>query len=330
MRAAALLAAACLPAAPALAADGDAQRHLGGGFLTLIWENDIFAGEDRKYTNGTFLRYTAPENRLHGWAEWLKGGLRGFTPAENWTMAYGFGHSMFTASDINDPDPPPDDRPYAAAFVGSASLFADAGDRLDVWSLDLALVGPAALGEEIQSWIHDTFTGDDPQGWDTQLENELAFRVLYEQTRRYPLASLGGGIGVDALPRGSVALGTLETSAGAGVMLRVGDDLGSDYGPDRVRRAVAGPSFAGDGRGGWQVFAAADALLVGRNLFLDGNTFRDSRSVDTEPLVGEFSLGAAYAWENTVLSYTHVFRTEEFETQEEWGVFGSVNLRLRF
>jgi hypothetical protein len=329
MRAAALLAAACLPACPAFASGDDAGRLPGRGFLTLIWENDIFAGEDRKYTNGTFLRYTAPENRLHGWAEWLKEGLRGVAPAEDWTMAYGFGHSMFTSSDVNDPDPPLDDRPYAAAFVATASLFADAGDRLDAFSVDLALVGPAALGEEIQSWVHDTFTGDDPQGWDTQLENELAFRVLYEQTRRYPLARFGAGHGMDVLPRGSVALGTLETSAGAGVMLRVGDDLGADFGPDRVRRAVAGPSFAGDG-GGWQLFAAADALLVGRNLFLDGNTFRDSRSVDAEPLVGEFSLGAAYAWENAVLSYAHVFRTEEFETQEEWGVFGSVNLRVRF
>jgi hypothetical protein len=329
MRAAALIAAACLWAPAVLAAEGDADRRLGGGFVSLIWENDIFAGEDRKYTNGAFLRYTAPTNRLHGWAEWLKGNLRGFTPAEDWTMAYKLGHSLFTSSDINDPDPPLDDRPYAAAFTGTATLFADTGDRLDSWSLDVALVGPLALGEEIQSWVHDTFTGDDPQGWDTQLENELAFRVLYEQTRRVGLGRMGG-VGFDALPRASVALGTLETSAGAGFMLRLGDDLNADYGPDRVRRAVAGPSFSGDGRGGWQVFAAADALLVGRNLFLDGNTFRDSRSVDTEPLVGEFSVGAAYAWDNTAVSYSHVFRSPEFETQDEWGVFGSVNLRFRF
>lgn len=330
MRAAALIAAAaCLSALPASAEDADAGRRLGGGFLSLVWENDIFAGEDRKYTNGSFLRYTAPRNRLPGWGLWLKEGLRGFTPAEDWSVAYKLGHSLFTASDINDPDPPLDDRPYAAAFSAAATLFADTGDRLDALSLDLALVGPIALGEEIQSWVHDTFTGDDPQGWDTQLENELAFRVLYEQTRRVPLGALGG-VAVDALPRASAALGTLETSAGAGVMLRMGDDLDADYGPDRVRRSVAGPAFSGDGRGGWQVYAGAESLLVARNLFLDGNTFRDSRSVDTEALVGEFTLGAAYAWENTVLSYTHVFRSPEFETQDDWAVFGSVNLRFRF
>jgi hypothetical protein len=325
----ALAAAAALSALPAAAgAEGD-EGLLGGGYLTLIWENDIFAGEDRKYTNGAYLRYTAPTNALPGWATWLKSGLSGFTPARDWTHGYAAGHALFTSSDINDPDPPLDDRPYAAFLYGSAMLFADAGDRLDVWNLDVGVVGPLALGEEIQSWVHETFTGDDPQGWDTQLENELAFRVLYEQTRRVGLGEGPWGLELDALPRASVALGTLDTSAGGGVMLRAGENLAGDYGPDRLRRALGGPGFGRDG-GGWQVFAGAEALAVARNLFLDGNTFRDSRSVDKEPLVAEFTLGAAYAWENVSVSYTHVFRSKEFETQDEWGVFGSVNLRLRF
>ncbi len=327
MRAAACLLAA-LAAPPALAAEDG--RRLGGGFLTAVWENDIFAGEDRKYTNGAFLRYTAPPNALPGWGSWLRGQLQGFTPAQDWTHAYALGHALFTASDINDPDPPPDDRPYAAFLFGTATLFAEAPDRLDTFALDVGIVGPAALGEEIQSFIHDTITGDDPQGWDTQLGNEIAFRALYEQTRRVPLTGLLGiGLEVDALPTASVALGTLETSAGAGVLLRLGESLRGDWGPDRVRRGLGGPSL-GAPTGGWQIYGGAQGLAVARNLFLDGNTFRDSRSTDKEALVAEFSLGASYAWENTVISYTHVFRSPEFEAQDDWGNFGSVNLRVRF
>jgi hypothetical protein len=316
--------------APVAARAEDAPPSDGRAFVSLIWENDIFDGEDQKYTNGAFLRYTAPEGRLHAWARGLRGAVERFLPPAEWRMTYGFGHAMFTASDITDPDPPETDRPYAAAFVGSASLFADAGDRLDAFTLDLALVGPAALGEEIQSFIHENVVGDDPEGWDTQLENEIAFRVLYEQTRRIALPDPGGGFQVDVLPRASVALGTLETSAGAGATFRIGENLAIDYGPDRVRRSAAGPGFGGDGGRGWQVFAGVDGLAVARNLFLDGNTFRDSRSVDTEPFVAEASIGAAYAWDGVALSYTHVFRSEEFETQEEPTAFGSVNLRIAF
>jgi hypothetical protein len=327
---AALAALLALAAADRPARAGDAPPAEGRGFVSLIWENDIFDGEDKKYTNGAFLRYTAPEGRLHAWARGLRGATEGFLPPAEWRMAYGLGHAMFTAADITDPDPPETDRPYAAAFVGSASLFADSGDRLDSLTLDLALVGPAALGEEIQSWVHDNILGDEPKGWDTQLENELAFRVLYEQTRRVALPDPGGGFQIDVLPRASVALGTLETSAGAGAMLRIGENLRADYGPDRVRRGVAGPGFAGGGGRGWQLYAGLDGLAVARNLFLDGNTFRDSRSVDREPIVAEATVGAAYVWDDVVLSYTHVIRSEEFETQEEPAAFGSLNLRIAF
>ncbi|MGF1660711.1 MAG: lipid A deacylase LpxR family protein [Rubrimonas sp.] len=326
MRRAALL-LPLLAACPALAEDDAPPR----GTLSLIWENDIFAGEDRKYTNGAFLRYTAPEGELHLWARGLRDALDGFVPQARWGMSYGLGHSMFTSSDINDPDPPLEDRPYAGFLYGTAALYADSGDRLDALALDLGIVGPSAKAEEIQRWVHDNILGDEPQGWDTQLGDEIAFRVLYEQTRRHALAddALGMGFEADILPRASVALGTLDVSAGAGAMVRIGENLRADYGPDRVRRSVSGPAFADD-QGGWQLFAAADAMLVGRNLFLDGNTFRDSRSVDTNPAFVEFSLGGAYRWENVSLSYAHVLRSPEFDTQDDWAVFGSVNLRFRF
>lgn len=67
-----------------------------------------------------------------------------------------------------------------------------------------------------------------------------------------------------------------------------------------------------------------------RNIFLDGNTFRDSRSVDKEPLVGDLQFGIAVTWRNVRLSYTHVLRTREFKTQGEADDFGAFSLSVRF
>ena len=68
---------------------------------------------------------------------------------------------------------------------------------------------------------------------------------------------------------------------------------------------------------------------VARNIFLDGNTFRDSRSVDREPLVADIQAGVALTWRKYRFSYTHVRRTREFRTQKGSDNFGAVSFSMR-
>ena len=64
-----------------------------------------------------------------------------------------------------------------------------------------------------------------------------------------------GGLGVDLIPNAGVSLGNVLTQASAGLTLRFGQDLANDYGPPRVRPAMAGAGFfrpregAGEKRG---------------------------------------------------------------------------------
>jgi hypothetical protein len=71
---------------------------------------------------------------------------------------------------------------------------------------------------------------------------------------------------------------------------------------------------------------------VGRrpHIFLDGNSFRDSRSVDKEPLVGDLQFGIVLTWRDMRLSYTHALRTREFETQGEADDFGAFSLSMLY
>jgi hypothetical protein len=95
---------------------------------------------------------------------------------------------------------------------------------------------------------------------------------------------------------------------------------------------VAGSDFVqpATDRWGWYLFAGVDGRIVGRDIFLDGNTFQDSRSVDKKRLVGDASLGAALLFPWGRLSYVHTFRSEEFDGQDSFAEFGSVNLSVRF
>ena len=63
-----------------------------------------------------------------------------------------------------------------------------------------------------------------------------------------------------------------------------------------------------------------------RDVFLDGNTFSDSHSVDKKPLVGDFVIGASLSWQQIRLSYAQVIRTAEFDGQDGTQKFGSINL----
>lgn len=320
-------------AATALAEE-DAAEKKEPWLLALQIDNDLFAGFDEQYTNGTYLTLAMPINDLPLWARWTRRQLGGLIDAPDWQAAFGVGQSMFTPSDITDPDPPLDDRPYAGFLFGSVFLSADTGERLDTLGLEVGVTGPPSLAEATQKFIHnDIGIGDPPNGWDTQLGTEVAFRLLYEQKRRYGmrLGPRWGGLEADLIPQGTVAVGTVDISLAGALTARIGEGLDMDYGTRRVRRSVATILRPNDGTDlRWNVFAGFGARLVGRDLFLDGNTFRDSRSVDSEPVVADLNMGFSVDFGPAVVSYTHIFRTPDFEERNDWTQFGSLFVRVPF
>jgi hypothetical protein len=122
----------------------------------------------------------------------------------------------------------------------------------------------------------------------------------------------------------------VQTYAALGGRLRIGQGLGRDFGTPRIRPAIADtPAPVGEGFG-WYLFAGAAGRLVAHDIFLNGNTFRDSRSVDHRPLVADLEFGAAVFWQNIRLSYTQVFRSKEFVAQGRDFSFGVLSLSLAF
>src|SRR3546814_17784538 len=101
-------------------------------------------------------------------------------------------------------------------------------------------------------------------------------------------------LGVDVTPHLGAALGNVYTYGAGGLTLRFGEDLPDDYGPPRIRPALPGSDyFRPTDDFGWYFFAGAEGRIVARNIFLDGNTFKDSHSVDKRPLVADLQAGLA-------------------------------------
>ena len=155
--------------------------------------------------------------------------------------------------------------------------------------------------------------------------------MTYQRSWRSFVSQSVSGFDFNVTPHAGGAFGNVFTYANAGLMLRFGERLPLDYGPPRIQPSLPGSGFFIPQDGfGWYLFAGVEGRAVARNIFLDGNTFRDSRSVDKEPLVGDLQFGIAITLRNVRLSYTHVLRTQEFTSQAEDDNFGAFSLSARF
>ena len=304
---------------------------------TFTLENDLTNDTDRYFTNGIRLGRTSRIGDVPEAVIDMAQPLIGTLGSVRWTV--GIGQNMYTPSDIRIKDPDPDDQPYAGWLYGTVGVLNDLatgeGRRTQTSvQLSLGVVGPSALGEQAQKFVHSIINSPEPQGWDHQLHDEPAVLLNLERRWVVPSEPLIGDILVDASPHVGLALGNVYTHAAAGLTLRFGEPPLYDYGPPRLQPHTPGseyfaPSEAGD-EFGWYLFVGAEGRAVARNIFLDGNTFRDSPSVDKEPLVADLSAGVVVTFGDVRVSYVQVLRTKEFDGQEGPSLFGAFSVGYRF
>ena len=307
-------------------------------FVSLSHENDnLGGGSDRYYTSGARATWYNAGTKMPEFIEEIAEEIPSFDINETTGTFYSIGQNLYTPADITQADQPENDRPWAGFLYGSIGLATltqnqNVPDHIDELEFTLGIVGPEALGEDTQKFVHKNIShSPDPKGWDNQLKFEPVFALSWQRRIPYALAQSFGPIHTRIEPNFSVSLGTLRTFAGAGAMLVIGSSQNMDT-PSRVRPAPPGTgAFATNNHEfNWQIFAGADARLVARDIFLDGNTFRESYDVDKKPLVGDASAGFSLMYDDYRLSYTLNARSKEFDGQEEESVFGSVTLTKRF
>ncbi|MBE0568158.1 MAG: lipid A deacylase LpxR family protein [Deltaproteobacteria bacterium] len=302
------------------------------GTLSVVLENDMFYDIDRHYTNGLMLVWVPDgDASTPEWVTMLARLMPWFPEPGGIRHGYAFGQSMFTPSDTKIADPSLRDRPYAGWLYGTIGLGVESGRQLDQFGMTFGVVGPASLAGQTQKFAHKVLSANEPQGWDTQLGNEPGIVATYQRSWRRGATSSLFGTRLDFTPHLGAALGNVFTYCNAGVTMRYGRRLPGDFGPPRIQPGlpVSGELSPVSGFG-WHLFAGIEGRAVAHNIFLDGNTFRDSRSVDKKHLVGDLLFGVVLDWSDLRLGYTHVLRTREFQTQESKDNFGSFSLSFGF
>ncbi len=316
-----------------------AAAAAGGGTVSALFENDIFFNQDRHYSTGVGLAYSTEsldEKDLWG----LAPAAREFPLFEDHgdiRLNFELAQDIFTPTDTLAAIPDPADRPYAGYLFVALGLLSTSDTNMDQLQLQLGMVGPSSLASNSQNWVHDILNEANSLGWHYQLRDEPGIELTYERTvKHFILKPTHHGFEADIEPHYGAAIGNVYDYINGGLMLRVGMNLPDDFGPLRLDPGLPGSNYfvpdTSSAGGFWYsayLFAGFDTRLVGRNIFLDGNSFHSSPSVDKNLVVNDLMFGFAVAVDCCRVAFTHVVRTREFKTQTSTDQFGAVSLTVR-
>lgn len=302
--------------------------------ISFLVENDSFGTTDRHYTNGLKASWLSKKSQFTGLSRWLAETLPIFPNGGARRIGFAVGQNMYTPEDLSATALLTDDRPYAGWLYAELGMTAQTDNRLDSVAISLGVIGPASQADDLHEFWHDTFGFTRARGWDNQLENEPALNITYQHSRRYYRENTAAfGLDADLMPHLGFSLGNVFTYGAAGLTMRLGNDFKGDFGgPPRIRPSMPGSSHFEPPAGnfGWYLFAGIEGRAVARNIFLDGNTFTSSHSVDKKTFVGDAQVGIALIFPRFRLTYTQVISTNEFEGQDHPHNFGALSLTANF
>jgi hypothetical protein len=272
------------------------------------------------------------------------------------------GQNIYTPGNLRRSDPIIGDRPYGgwlyleartAAVVPSASRFGlHAGRQVEVGA-SLGVVGPSSLSDTIQRWWHESVVDAvRPEGWSHQLSDRPAVMLMAEVRQRFVDIRSSRYRFFDAIGSGGTAVGNVVTQAHLGGMLRLGFNVGNDFGPAQIGPAPVVPlpdalTVPGTGeadsaamrrvprndsprerkRGSLFTlygFVAAEGRGVLYNVFLDAEA--DRYQIRRHPWVSDLSWGGVIRWGTVTFDYRRVNRSREFDPGGKGHAYDAMSL----
>jgi len=307
----------------------------GRGFALHVENDDLAGGGDDQYTSGVKLTWSRfgmaafPEDAwLHKWLYPVVNFL-GIRPdgKKEFALTTAVGQNIFTPEDIESEEVIEDDRPYAGMTYVELGYHQKNGRHMDTLEFFGGIVGPHSYAEEIQSGFHEAVNGTEPNGWDNQLEDEPVLGIIYEYKQKMAARNIGSGFGRDFIFNTGGAIGNAQTYYNIGGTFRWGWNVPDDFGTFPIR-PVSTFGASSKSAFGLHLFLSADGRAVIRNIFLDGNTFKDSHSVDKKPIVGAITGGIGLTYGQIKTSFAYVYQTRTFDEEDDPQAYGSLNFSV--
>ncbi|RYZ98777.1 MAG: lipid A deacylase LpxR family protein [Sphingobacteriaceae bacterium] len=299
-----------------------AQSHANEfGFQS---DNDSFlgGGSDRYYTNGIFLHYRRALNVSDANSAHLKNKILGFEA----------GHKIFNSYTGRLIEKDLIDRPIAAyLYIGSNLNLLYANESNLKMGAQVGIIGPGALGEDIQKFIHNTFGFYEISGWQYQVKNSFQLNFNAEYNRLLARSS-----NADFLLNTYANAGTGFTGAGLGATMRLGSFNQLFNSVSTQSTATKKQSFTPLHKNEiffyykpMLNFVAYDATIQG-GIFEKHDNSGDEVTLSKNPFIVINQLGVAHSSKRWVFDASVIFHTREVKKMIRPHKWGAVTILYRF
>ncbi len=282
--------------------------------IILQTENDADFRTDRDYTYGSEVAIL-------------------YATKKNSYLSFCIAHQMFTPKDFDKENVDySKERPYAGYLYFGVAQHLIQKRALTSYNLQVGFVGPSVKMDKVQKIIHDIIGSPEPKNWENQIGDELILQLNVE--RRW-FKDFGTLFGYESslVHFAGANVGNLSIKASYGAIYTLSKSMKKSFGALPIDYKGYSNIPLNDVRSlksGYKIFLFLEGNIVLRNLFLDGNTFKESPSVEKNIFVAQGGFGFGYCYKKFEINYLHTFLTKEFKTQNYYHGYGSLIFSYNF
>ncbi|EMQ4277794.1 lipid A deacylase LpxR family protein [Vibrio alginolyticus] len=288
-------------------------------------DNDGIFGVDQDYTNGVFLSYATDQLTQESQWKWLS--LANSEHANIDKIELVLGHKMWTPSDIEADYPLINDRPYAGYLHTEINYLSLTSDKAVRYNFTIGTTGESSLSEKAQEIVHGITGSTDPQGWDYQIEDKVAFSLGYrvfnklmrseEQKTQWEITNIN-----------DINAGNFRSDVSQGVMFRWGTNLANSIGAANI--SVESPfsaSMIAQNTSSWFLFTGFEGRYRFNDMTIEGDRpgiSEPSAPYDVTLQNWQASAVAGVSWynQNYGASITFTIKTPDYE-EAQTDVYGT-------
>jgi hypothetical protein len=277
-------------------------------YFRFHYDNDFFTKSDEYYTQGITLEYVNPALKKFPLSKLL---WKPFASKAQYGLAFNlFG---YTPTSILSDEILEGDRPFDANI--SLKTFLIQKDEVQKQQISTAfsigVMGPAALGYEIQYNIHRWLKNPLPHGWQYQIKNDviLNYQLNYEKQ----LTTAGNHFVMHSTSE--IRLGTLNNKINTGFSFMIGQ-FDKSYAPMSTNKK----------KFNFYLYGQSRVNLIGYDATMQGGLFNRKSpytiaASDITRLTYQADAGIVFNYKKLLLSYTQSYLTKEFRTgnYHRWG-----------
>jgi len=246
-------------------------------------------------------------------------------------ISFGFSHQLYTPEDFENPNLIEDDRPYAGYMYLQLGLYKSLNNTLTSLNIQVGIVGPSSQMESVQKIIHDLIGSPEPMGWQYQIKDEPIFQLNFSQKKYYNLDNIFGfGYNSSILPEYGFDFGNASTKLYVSTLFRWGKGVPHDYGAYTIDNTsyskIPLKSEVVHYNKKWKYYFnfSLKTNLIAKNIFLDGNTFKESHSVRKNYFTLETGYGLSFVYDHFSIDYLRRHTSKEFQSQKKLYSYGSL------